>query len=67
MRQVPGEARGLIFFFIIITLPFYVFFKFMYGAEVSELAHSCKLIRFMLVLIDIKKCLKKCPPALILT
>ena len=35
----------------------------MYGAEVSEFAHDCKLIRFMLVMIDIKKC----PLALTLT
>ena len=60
-----GSRRGtLVDFVIIITLPFYVFFfKFMYGVEVSELAHDCKLIRFMLLLIDIKKC----PLALILT
>ena len=35
----------------------------MYGAEVSEFAYDCKLIRFMLVMIDIKKC----PLALTLT
>ena len=39
------------------------FFKFTYVAVVSELAHDCKLITFMLVMIDIKKC----PLALILT
>ena len=39
------------------------FFKFTYGAVVSELAHDFKLITFMLVMIDIKKC----PLALILT